>query len=317
MAYRAQIKYANAVFEGGGVKGIGLAGALVAAEEDGFRWVNVAGTSAGAVIASLIAVGYSGEEIRDMLFKIDYSVFQDRTMLGSMPYIGLLLSVIKYKGIFKGDMIEGWLREKYRKKGKEKFGDIIMLRGDEPLRYKLRVIATDITRKRLVILPQDIKKYGIEPGELDIAKAVRMSISLPFFFTPVVLKYGNKYDMKKSMIVDGGLLSNFPVWLFDSKYGRCPTIGFKLVEPVQREADEDMNTVRYILNIISTMSEAFDERYIEESKFRRTIMIPTMGVGTTEFNISKERSMRLYQSGYEAAKKFLKVYSYSRNAGGI
>ena len=49
---------ADAVFEGGGVKGIAFVGALEAAAEVGItRWVNVAGTSAGAIVAALIAVG--------------------------------------------------------------------------------------------------------------------------------------------------------------------------------------------------------------------------------------------------------------------
>ena len=54
---------ADAVFEGGGVKGIGLVGAVAVAEERGYQWVNIAGTSAGAIVAALLAVGYSVAEI--------------------------------------------------------------------------------------------------------------------------------------------------------------------------------------------------------------------------------------------------------------
>ena len=50
---------ADAVFEGGGVKGIGLVGAVAFAEEKGYRWVNLAGTSAGAIVAALLAAGYN------------------------------------------------------------------------------------------------------------------------------------------------------------------------------------------------------------------------------------------------------------------
>jgi predicted acylesterase/phospholipase RssA len=51
-------------FEGGGVKGIGLVGAVAVAEERGYQWVNVGGTSAGAIVAFLLAAGYSASEIK-------------------------------------------------------------------------------------------------------------------------------------------------------------------------------------------------------------------------------------------------------------
>lgn len=295
----------NAVFEGGGVKGIGLAGAVLACEENGITWANVAGTSAGAMVASLIAVGYCGREIRDMLGAMDYSIFKDKIPSARLPYIGPIFSIVKHKGICKGDFLENWLRDKYIKKGKMLFKDMKTECRDECLKYKLRVIASDITNKRLVVLPQDIKKYGVDPDSLDIARAVRMSMSLPLFFVPIVLRCLYMNEIQESIIVDGGLLSNFPVWLFDSKYEMRPTIGFRLAEPVHKPDYESMNVVNYLLNIISTMSEAFDQRYIEDSNFQRTIMIPTVGVNATDFNISQEKSKELFQSGYIAAQKFL------------
>lgn len=58
------MKKADGVFEGGGVKGIGLVGALIVAEERGYTdWQRVAGTSAGAIVASLLAAGYSAVKL--------------------------------------------------------------------------------------------------------------------------------------------------------------------------------------------------------------------------------------------------------------
>ena len=51
----------DAVFEGGGVKGIGLVGAVAVTEEKGYQFENLAGTSAGAIVAALIAAGYKSE----------------------------------------------------------------------------------------------------------------------------------------------------------------------------------------------------------------------------------------------------------------
>ena len=69
---------ADAVFEGGGVKGIAFAGAIQAAEEAGVKeWKNIAGTSAGAITAALLAVGYTAAEIRAALEDTEYARFAD------------------------------------------------------------------------------------------------------------------------------------------------------------------------------------------------------------------------------------------------
>ena len=76
----------------------------------------------------------------------------------------------------------------------------------------------------------------MDPDELEIAAAVRMSMSIPIFFDPVVYHDPRKpHDQR--LIVDGGLLSNFPVWLFDTPADhvpRWPTFGLLLVAPNQQ-----------------------------------------------------------------------------------
>ena len=92
-------------------------------------------------------------------------------------------------------------------------------------RYRLRVIASDVTHRRMLVLPDDAAHLGVNPDELEIARAVRMSMSLPIFFEPVVHENGETGE--DHLIVDGGMLSNFPVWLFDRKGQdpRWPTFG--------------------------------------------------------------------------------------------
>ena len=70
---------ADGVFEGGGVRGIAHVGALLEAEESfGYEWQNVAGTSAGAIIAALIAAGYRAGEIRDIIWNLDFTQLMDK-----------------------------------------------------------------------------------------------------------------------------------------------------------------------------------------------------------------------------------------------
>ena len=52
---------------------------------------------------------------------------------------------------------------------------------------------------------------GIEPSDLKIAKAVAMSVAIPLIFTPIVIEK----DGIRHFVVDGGLMSSFPIWVFD------------------------------------------------------------------------------------------------------
>jgi predicted acylesterase/phospholipase RssA len=71
------VKKTDAVFEGGGVKGIGMVGAVAVTEDQGYQFSNVAGTSAGAIVASLVAAGYNAGELKNILDNLDYTHFKD------------------------------------------------------------------------------------------------------------------------------------------------------------------------------------------------------------------------------------------------
>lgn len=303
---------ADAVFEGGGVKGIGLVGAVAVAEEKGYHWVNVAGTSAGAIVATLLAAGYTAPELKEVIQELDYKRFKDASPLDKIPVLGPLTSLILEKGIYEGKFFENGIRGLLKQKNVETFNDLVLqdYRGDERYRFKLRVIASDITSGRLLVLPQDIAEFGVRPEDLNVAFAIRMSMSIPFFYEPVVIK-----DLKTNQahfIVDGGLLSNFPVWLFDSEEAvpAWPTIGFKLVEPEEGAPNNIRGPISLLGALFSTMMEAHDARYIKDENFVRTIPIRTLGVKTTDFDISTEMSEALYESGREAAQKFFATWNF-------
>ena len=304
---------ADAVFEGGGVKGIALAGAVAVAEEHGYRWSNVAGTSAGAIMAALIAAGYSAREIKKIMEELDYSKFKDEGTLDKLP-LGKIASLIFEKGIYEGEFFLNWIKGLLREKNVHTFSDLIMeeFKDDERYRFKLRVVASDISRSRMLVLPQDIADYGIRPEDLNVAYAIRMSMSFPFFFEPVKLR--NMKTDQVSYVIDGGALSNFPVWLFDTEGGmpEWPTFGFKLVEPGYGSPNEVKGPISYLTALISTMTEAHDARYIEDGAFVRTIPIPTLGVQTTEFDLSREKSDALNQSGRQPAEEFFATWDFNK-----
>ena len=305
--------YADVVFEGGGVKGIGLVGAVAVAEEQGYKWMNLAGTSAGAIVATLIAAGYTAEEMKEILNKLDYNNFKDRSNLDKLPLVGSMASLIFEKGIYEGRFFQTWMGDLLKAKNITTFGDLLVPgEQDNKYRFKLRVIASDITEGKMLVLPQDIVDYGIRPEDLNVAFAIRMSMSIPFFYEPVKLQ--NMKTGQTSYIVDGGVLSNFPVWLFDRAGGlpEWPTFGFKLVEPDEGAQHHIGGPISLLVALFSTMMEAHDARYIKDQDFVRTVPIPTLGVKTTEFDISHERCEALYQSGRKAAEKFFSTWSFQQ-----
>lgn len=295
--------YADLVCKGGGVKGIALVGALLYFEECGYIWKKVAGTSVGAIVASLVAVGYTAKEIYDIMLKIDYREFADKNTLQSIPLIGPPISLFYSKGIHAGDYVENFLSEKFEQKGKKYFKDIY-----ENGESKLKVIASDVTRHKLIVLPDDLVEYNINPMEFEIAKAVRMSLSIPFFFEPVILnKKGNP-----SYIVDGGLLSNFPIWIFDvSDRPRWPTFGLNLYNNVQNSNSNPHGLISYLMDVIETSLSTSEEIYFKDCDCVRIVNIPTLGISTINFDITKEEMTSLFNSGYNSAKSFLETWDFN------
>jgi NTE family protein len=315
--------FVDLVCEGGGVKGIGLAGAFSLLEERGYKPQNLAGTSAGAITAALIAAGYSASELKDIIFGLDFRRFEDKSWEDRIPGVGKGLSVLVEEGVFTGDAFLNWMRELLADKGVHTFGDLKTEWTDAKYSSRLQVIASDTSARQLLVLPRDAQLLGYAPDELEVAYAVRMSMSIPIFFKPVRVE--NTQTNHEHVIVDGGMLSNFPVWVFDCEDQETPdwpTFGLLLVEPDPKvpigeripAPEHAPHGARGLVDLLSsmlhTMMEAHDRLYVEKAEYARTIPIPTLGVGTTEFDLSKDRAEALYESGRTAAEKFLQTWNF-------
>jgi NTE family protein len=321
-AERSNGNYVDLVFEGGGVKGIGLAGAYSVLEERGFEAKNVAGTSAGAITAALIAARYTADELREIIVSLDFRQFQDEAWEDKIPLFDRTASILLDQGIYEGTRFYEWMKELLEAKGIRTFRDLVIQEFAEDPKYRsrLQVIASDVTGRRLLVLPRDAGQLGLDPDDLEVAQAVRMSMSIPFFFEPVRVK--NEKTGETHTIVDGGMLSNFPVWLFDCEKDEepeWPTFGCLLVEPepekpiAARLPKDDRGfsaLIDYVKAMAQTMMEAHDRLYVQQAQWARTIPIPTLGVGTTEFDIPRERALRLYESGRSATEKFLADWDF-------
>ena len=90
--------HADLVLEGGGVKGIALAGAIAVLEERGYKFHKVAGTSAGSIVGALVAAGVTSDQLHAIMRAVDYSRFQDPPLLGRMGRLGFAAQVVLHRG---------------------------------------------------------------------------------------------------------------------------------------------------------------------------------------------------------------------------
>jgi NTE family protein len=317
------IPEADGVFRGGGVKGLALAGALCGFADHPTTpvktWKNVAGASAGAIIACYLATGHSAAEMLELMRKTNFGQFQDFPLHSKL--LGGVNLVIRH-GMAHGDAFERWFDEVLEG------ATFSAVRKPEqtgcPPDWSLKLIAVDVTNRRLLVLPDDLVNYRlpksstlIDPDTFRISKAARMSMSIPYFFEPVKLEDKNGH---RALIIDGGTLSNFPVWLFDvdsAVTGRPParpTFGFTLKGGrglgggLNRLTRVSPWGVRFGFDIFHTAQQAWDERFVSHSTRVRTLAVDAADVATTEFNLSSARQEVLIRNGREAAREFLDAF---------
>lgn len=246
------------IFQGGGVKAIAHIGAIHALEERGFFCTKAAGTSAGAIIASLIVAGYSSNELIEIFKNLNIKMLKEKDKT---------IKIFKELGLYSSTPLEKYLESLYRQKGIYSYLDV-----KEGKDYKLKVIATDVNKKKQLVLPNDLKQYHIDPDSFSIAKSVVMSATYPLFYKP--FKLGN------SLIMDGSLSNNFPLDAFGYKTSE-PIIGFNLI----------------------------NEKTTKQSMYRPYIIrIPIKKIHSMNFNIDDKTKQELFIAGYSEGKKFINNY---------
>jgi len=320
---------ADGVFSGGGIKGLAFAGALAGAEKAGYRrWHELAGTSAGAITAMALAVGYDPKGLKHSLDAFDFERLAD---YGSpIHLLGAVADLIFHESIVRGDELGDWIRQLLDDSplagvgADTTFGELRQLKpGGE-----LLVVGTDLAHSRMVVFPRDVALYAdergqpLDPDSFPIWKAVRISASYPYFFPPVRGLWDTSTG-KQGVLVDGGVVSAFPLFVFDKPRPRHPTWGFHLHAGF--DPDEDAPSYRAIggptwpkemlEGILDTAMNALDK--FELGRFSsRVIPIPTGAVSTLNFNLSDSEKGYLYESGLKAAEAFFAKAPKPENSHG-
>ena len=265
----------------------------------------------------------SPEEVKELALQLDYEKFTDPGPVERLPVLGPSFAVLRGTGIYKGDYAHDWVRSQLNNLGVRTFGDLAIRDDSLPAeqRYKLVVTVADVTTGQLVRLPWDYRRvYGLDPDEQPVADAVRASMSIPFFFRPVTLTGSTGLT---STLVDGGILSNFPIDSLDRTDGRkprWPSFGVTVLPNLPEGNDKVIPALaplrllgppHLLESVITTVLVGRDQAYLSQPWVNaRTIRVDSTDVGFLDFDISDNEIEALYAKGYAAAEKFLSSWDW-------
>jgi NTE family protein len=316
------------VLSGGGVKGVGLVGAVVALLDAGYAPQRVSGTSAGSIVGAIVAAAaqsgeMSGAQVKQLALQLDYHRFLDPGPVERVPLVGPSLALLRGSGIYRGDYAHDWVRRQLADLGVSTFADLAIDDDELPpeQRYRLVVTVADVTTGQLVRLPWDYRRvYGLDPDQQLVADAVRASMSIPFIFRPVELTSAAGLT---STLVDGGLLSNFPVDSLDRTDGkapRWPSFGITLLPNLPHGNDTVipplaalrlLGAPHLLEEVITTVLVGRDQAYLNQPWVAaRAIRVDSTDVGFLDFDITENEVEAQYLKGYGAAERFLADWNW-------
>jgi NTE family protein len=301
-------QFQNLAFEGGGVKGLAYGAAVEELEARGIMAdiIRVAGTSAGAIAATLLALGATGEELVSVVAGTSFQSFMDDD-------VGVFrdgLRLVDHYGWFKGDSFVTWLERQVAALGwypAVTFAELSRRRDphNDRLFRDLSVIGTNLTTGQPVV-------YSTETTpDMKISAAVRISMSIPLFFAAIKAENGD-------ILVDGGISWNYPIDLFDrqssgQRIWNPATLGLRCDTPEEIDAQKQdwRGPPRQITSLFSFskalvgfMQEMANDAHLRPADWHRTIFIPAAGVTATDFDLPQIKVAELLENGRCAVRKY-------------
>ncbi len=322
-AQSSPFHYKNLVFEGAGIRGIAYVGVIDELEKSNvLKGIeNYAGTSAGAVVALALALNYHSYEIKDFMLSTSFHKFND----GGFSVFGGLNRLNSRYGWYKTRSFEKWLEDIIRMKtGNE---SITFEELFKKTRKGLFVTGTCLNKQKLVVFSH------LTYPKMKVKDAVRISMSIPLYFEAVSIdSIGNVFSKPKKqqqldVMVDGGIIGNFPIFIFDSTYvdsvgnaHRIPnyqTLGIRVDSDEQIAIDRNGGSgnklANYPIKNIQNYFEAFylltieslNRQYLIAEDWHRTISISSADIDPRIKKQSMEEKQVLVNAGVFAAKHFL------------
>jgi len=330
------VQFRNLVFEGGGVKGIAYVGAMQVLDQRGLlRDIRrVGGTSAGAINALIFALGFDTLEQREILESADFRKFMD----SSFGFIRDIRRLAKEFGWNKGDFFSGWIAELIRRKlGSERatFADLAAAGCPE-----LHVIGTNLSTGFAEVF--SVERH---PG-MALAEALRISMSIPLFFAAVrhgprpdvyvdggvMLNYPVKlFDRARYIDMEAEPDAARTTEYYNKENarfalampGRSPyvynrqTLGLRLDtreqiglyrydEPLKGKPIKSFSD--YARALLGSLMNVQEHVHLHGDDWQRTVYIDTLDVGTTDFDISRERMAALIEQGITGTESYFRWF---------
>jgi len=278
------------IFGGGGIRGISYSGAYKALLEHNIKPTGYAGSSIGAVFASLVALGYTAEETYEILSNTGFEMFID---------INVGFKKKELAALSKGNIFLEWIREKIEKK----FYGINYQKGEmkpvtfNDIKEKLIIYSVDLTNLKF----KEFSKN--KTPDFEVALAIRASVSMPGLFTPL--------ELDDVMLVDGDLLKSTPLWRVSNTIKNLNEriIEFRLEDNEHpKKVDNSIEYINRVYNAICGFATDYIvDLYNEKDKFDY-IKINTKDVSVVDFLIPKEKKKELYEIGYSTTDRYFKEF---------
>lgn len=304
---QAQAEIRNLVFEGAGIRGVAYCGAIQ--EMEAKRMMDsiekVGGTSSGAIVALTLSLGYSGKEIEELITKTKFKKFND----GGFFFIGGINRITKYFGWYKGRRIEKWLGKILEQKTGS--ADITFEELYQKGFKDLYITGTSLTKQKAIIFSR--KTFP----KMKVRDAVRVSVGIPLYFEPVFMDstgrifHHPKQKQGLDILVDGGIVENFPIHIFDKTSPDLNTIGFRLDHEAQIESDKLDRTLakmqvrnlnEYFRAFYSIVIENLNRQRLTEADWQRTISISDGNVRPRVRKLLKVEIDILIENGRRAVR---------------
>ena len=294
-------KYENLVFEGGSTKGLAYCGAIKTLGDYGIleNIKRFAGSRAGAITATLLALKYTPEEIEKIVFNTNFDSFIDN----EFNIVEDAVNIYRGFGVCTGNSFFNYITKIIKDKtGNEKytFADLYKNTG-----VVLVITGTSITDKKTIFF-----NYETYP-DMEIRLAVRISMSIPYLFEPI------RYDNK--MFVDGGMLDNYPLHVFDKGEINQKTLGLKLITPNDTEdkklikpiQDRDIKSIKdFSLALLNTMLVTANRNEVNDFYWSRTVSINVPDLSDINFNINNDLKNNLMECGRTGVVDFFAKSNY-------
>jgi NTE family protein len=309
-------KVVDIVIQGSGVKASAALGAIVELHDAGYTFARMSGTSSGALVAALVMayqkVGKDLHDLEGVMTSIDYEkIAAPSTFKRATGYIGEGWEALLHGGASDNSYLKDLVSQLLEEVGVSKFSD---LRIDDPgsslpeaQRYSLVMHASDLTRRTAVRLPWDYPEYGLNPDDQLIVDAMLASMAFPLIFQPVDVTTGNG---EKVTWIDGGLMANYPLTVFDrtdGKPARWPTFGVQLFGHPGPDTGVVHDIPHILVNSLMTLLE-WNRYGLGEDHTASSITIqtgPDDVPNELNFKITPAQREALYQKGTQAAQQFL------------